>query len=131
MNISKKNTLALFTLLAAINLNAKDISQVELQTLMKSEEKPLLIDVRSESEYADGHISGAINIPYKELEQRLVELPSIKSGQVILYCRSGRRADIAKETLEQNGFTRLDHLSGDYIAWNNKDLPLVKGTAKR
>jgi len=126
MTISKQIILALFTLFVAVNLNAKDISQDELQTLMNSETKPLLIDVRSEDEYAEGHIAGAINIPYKELEQRLLELSGVKDRQIILYCRSGRRAGIAKETLQQNGFTQLDHLSGDYIAWHEKKLPSVK-----
>jgi rhodanese-related sulfurtransferase len=126
MTISKQIILTLFILIVAVKLNAKDISQVELQTLMNSEEKPLLIDVRSEDEYADGHIAGAINIPYKELEQRLEELLGAKDSQIILYCRSGRRAGIAKETLEQNGFMQLDHLSGDFIAWHEKGLPSVK-----
>jgi len=131
MNISKKITLALLTLLTAVNLNAKNISQDELQTLMKSENKPLLIDVRTEGEYASGHVPNAINIPHKDLEQRLAELSGVKSSQVVLYCRSGTRAGIAKNILAKNGFTKLDHLSGDYIAWNKKGLPLVKTEAKK
>lgn len=131
MKISKKISIALLTLLTAVNLNAKNISQDELQTLMKSENKPLLIDVRTESEYANGHIPGAINISHKELEQRLTELSDVKDSQVILYCRSGTRAGFAKEILTKNGFTKLDHLSGDYIAWNKKDLPLVKSDLKK
>jgi len=131
MNISKKVTLALLALLTAVSLNAKDISQDELQALMKNQEKPLLIDVRTESEYTSGHVPGAINIPHKELEQRLAELSGVKNSQVILYCRSGRRADVAKNILVKNGFTKLDHLTGDYIAWNKQGLPLVKNEVKK
>ena len=131
MNISKKITFVLLTLLTAVNLSAKNISQDELQTLMKSENKPLLIDVRTEGEYADGHVPGAINIPHKKLEQRLAELSGVKNSQVVLYCRSGTRAGFAKKILAKNGFTKLDHLSGDYIAWNKKGLPLVKSETKK
>ena len=131
MNISKKAIVALFSLLTAVNLHAKDISQDELQLLMKNEDKPLLIDVRTEDEFVDGHVPGAINIPHKELEQRLAELSGVKNSQVVLYCRSGKRAGIAKELLEKNGFTQLDHLTGDYIAWNKKELPLIKGEEKK
>jgi len=131
MNISKKLAIGLLTLLAAVNLNAKNISQDELQALMKGEDKPVLIDVRTEGEFAGGHVPGAINIPHKELEQRLAELSGVKNSQVVLYCRSGTRAGIAKKILASNGFTKLDHLSGDYIAWNKKGLPLVKGSSKK
>jgi len=131
MRISKKITFVLLTLLATANLSAKNISQDELQTLMKSEDKPLLIDVRTEGEYASGHVPGAINIPHKELEQRLAELSGVKNSQVVLYCRSGTRAGFAKKILAKNGFTNLDHLSGDYIAWNKKGLPLVKSEVKK
>tara|TARA_B110000467_G_C17952472_1_gene280704 strand:- start:10 stop:441 length:432 start_codon:yes stop_codon:yes gene_type:complete len=128
MKNSKKVMLTLITLLTVVNVsvNAKNISQDELQALMVNEVKPLLIDVRTEKEYADGHVPGAINIPHKELEQRLAELSGVKNSQVILYCRSGTRAGIAKKILEKNGFEQLDHLTGDYIAWNKKGLPLVK-----
>jgi len=131
MNISKTAIVVLFTILTAVNLNAKDISQDELQALMKSEEKPLLIDVRSQDEYAEGHIPGAINISHKELEQRLAELSGVKNSQIILYCRSGRRAEVAKKLLAENGFTQLDHLSGDYLAWNAQELPLIVTSNQR
>lgn len=131
MNISKKIALALLMLITSVNLQAKNISQHELQTLMESEGKPLLIDVRTEGEYADGHLPGAINIPHKELEQRLAQLLGAKDSQIVLYCRSGTRAGIAKKILAKNGFTKLDHLSGDYIAWNKKGLPLVKTEMKK
>ena len=131
MNISKKMTIALLTLVASVNLNAKNITQDELQTLMNSGKTPLLIDVRSEGEYADGHVPGAINIPHNELEQRLTELSNVKNSQVVLYCRSGTRAGIAKKILATNGFKQLDHLSGDYLAWNEKGLPLIKGEANK
>ena len=96
-----------------------------------SENKPLLIDVRTEGEYASGHVPGAINIPHKELEQHLAELSSVKNSQIVLYCRSGTRAGFAKKVLAKNGFTKLDHLTGDYIAWNKKGLPLVKSEVKK
>lgn len=131
MKILKKTLFIVLTLLVTVNLSAKNISQDELQALMKEESKPLLIDVRTEGEYADGHLPGAINIPHKELEQRLAELSKDKDNQIVLYCRSGTRAGIAKKILAKNGFTKLDHLSGDYIAWNKKGLPLVKNKAKK
>jgi rhodanese-related sulfurtransferase len=83
-----------------------------------------LLDVRTPQEYAEGHIAGAVNVPYDQLATRLAEVP--KDKDVVLYCRSGRRAGIAAEVLAANGYKRLSHLEGDMIAWTEKGRPVVK-----
>jgi phage shock protein E len=83
-----------------------------------------LLDVRTPQEYAEGHIAGAINVPYDQLATRLAEVP--KDKDVVLYCRSGRRAGIAADVLAANGYKRLSHLDGDMIAWTEKGRPVVK-----
>ncbi|MFT4924835.1 MAG: phage shock protein E [Phenylobacterium sp.] len=129
--IAKLSTAVLSVLLMlSINANAKNISQEALQKLLKSDHKPLVVDVRTEGEYAKGHIPGAINIPHKKLKKRLAELKDVKNKQVILYCHSGTRANIAKKILSKSGFSQLDHLSGDFKAWSKKGLPLEKADKK-
>jgi rhodanese-related sulfurtransferase len=83
-----------------------------------------LLDVRTPQEYAEGHIAGAVNVPHDQLATRLAEVP--KDKDVVLYCRSGRRAGIAADVLAANGYTRLSHLEGDMIAWTEKGRPVVK-----
>jgi rhodanese-related sulfurtransferase len=83
-----------------------------------------LLDVRTPEEYAEGHIAGAVNVPYDQLATRLAEVP--KDKDVVLYCRSGRRAGIAADVLAANGYKRLAHLEGDMIAWTEKGRPVVK-----
>jgi rhodanese-related sulfurtransferase len=83
-----------------------------------------LLDVRTPQEYAEGHIAGAVNVPYDQLATRLAEVP--KDKDVVLYCRSGRRAGIAADVLAANGYTRLSHLEGDMNAWMEKGRPVVK-----
>jgi rhodanese-related sulfurtransferase len=83
-----------------------------------------LLDVRTPQEYAEGHIAGAVNVPYDQLATRLAEVP--KDKDVVLYCRSGRRAGIAADVLAANGYTRLSHLEGDMIAWTEKGRPVTK-----
>jgi rhodanese-related sulfurtransferase len=83
-----------------------------------------LLDVRTPQEYAEGHIAGAVNVPYDQLATRLAEVP--KDKDVVLYCRSGRRAGIAADVLAANGYTRLSHLEGDMSAWMEKGRPVVK-----
>jgi phage shock protein E len=105
---------------------AKDISQSQLQTIMKNEQQVIVLDVRTVEEFEQGHIPNAVNIPHKELEARLAELSGAKNTQVVIYCRSGRRAKVAKQVLVKSGFNQLDHLSGDFNEWTSNNLPISK-----
>lgn len=75
-------------------------------------EDPFWIDVRSEGEYQSGHVSQAVNIPYTEIAARIGEITEDKDAPIYLYCRSGRRSGIAKETLEAQGFTQVTNVGG-------------------
>jgi rhodanese-related sulfurtransferase len=84
----------------------------------------LVLDVRTPQEYAEGHVPGAVNVPYDQLASRLAEIP--KDKDVVLYCKSGRRAGIAADVLAANGYTRLSHLEGDMPAWAAKGHAVEK-----
>ena len=104
-----------------------DISQVELMQRIKANQPGLILDVRSPEEYAEGHIPGAINISFDQLGSRHAEIGSYKDKDVVLYCKSGRRAGIAANTLRAKGFSKLLHLDGDMNGWLSKgDLPIKK-----
>jgi rhodanese-related sulfurtransferase len=83
-----------------------------------------VLDVRSPEEFREGHVPGAVNIPYDQMAARLSEVP--KDKDVVLYCRSGRRAGIAAGVLQSNGYTRLSHLEGDMLAWTEQGRPVTK-----
>lgn len=83
-----------------------------------------VLDVRTPQEYAEGHVPGAVNVPHDQLASRLAEVP--KDKDVVLYCKSGRRAGIAAEVLAANGYQRLSHLEGDMPAWIEKGRPVAK-----
>jgi phage shock protein E len=70
------------------------------------------IDVRTAEEYAAGHVSRAVNIPYEEITARIGEVTDDKDALIYLYCRSGRRSGIARDALEQAGFSNVINLGG-------------------
>ncbi len=71
----------------------------------------ILIDVRSPEEFASGHAKGAINFDVQRLGQG--EMPDLaKSAKLKLYCRSGGRAELAKNILKQHGFSDVENLGG-------------------
>jgi rhodanese-related sulfurtransferase len=65
-----------------------------------------VVDVRTPQEFASGHVPGAINIPYEEIGKRASEIGP-PSTPVVLYCRTGRRSEIAAGALQKAGFSRV------------------------
>jgi rhodanese-related sulfurtransferase len=74
-----------------------------------------VVDVRTAAEYAAGHLPGAVNIPFDEVERRAAELGP-PGTPVLLYCRSGRRSGIATGTLRKLGFDEIYDLQ-EYSRW--------------
>lgn len=72
-----------------------------------------VIDVRTPEEFASGHIDGAINIPYDQIGDKLPTLKNIKKDDnILVYCRSGRRSETAKQTLNQLGYKNVQNGGG-------------------
>jgi rhodanese-related sulfurtransferase len=84
-----------------------------------------VLDVRTPEEFASGHVPGAVNIPYDQVASRLAEVP--KDKEVVLYCRSGRRAGLAAAELEKAGYQDLQLMQGDMPAWQQSGLPVEGG----
>jgi len=70
------------------------------------------IDVRTAEEYAAGHVTEAINIPYEQIGARVAEVTTDKDDLIYVYCRSGRRSGIAKKTLEDAGYRNVVNVGG-------------------
>lgn len=73
---------------------------------------PIWIDVRTADEYNSGHVSEAANIPYSEIAESISGLTGDKDAPIYVYCRSGRRSGVAKETLEGLGYTQVINVGG-------------------
>jgi rhodanese-related sulfurtransferase len=86
----------------------------QLKTKIATED-PLLIDVREPSEYRSGHIDGAVNIPLRELSDRLDEIPSDRS--VVLYCSTGYRTGIGVMALHLLGYDNVQGYPPSYQGW--------------
>ena len=94
----------------------EQISGAEAKALMDSESGYILIDARTQEEYDEGHIPGAILIPEYEIANRAEkELPD-KNQLILVYCRSGRRSKIAAEELVKLGYTNVKEFGG-IIDW--------------
>jgi phage shock protein E len=90
----------------------------------------IYLDVRTPEEYAAGHVQGAVHIPYDEVTVRSAELASYRDRDIVVYCKSGRRAGIAIDSLQAAGFTRLSNGGGlDELA-RQRNLPVETGSGR-
>jgi len=80
----------------------------------------LLLDVRTPEEFAERHLPGSLLIPHDEVEHRISEVLEAQEGDrtrpIVVFCRRGGRAQIAKDVLVANGFTEVTNL-GSIDAW--------------
>lgn len=92
------------------------ISAAEAKALMDSETGYIILDVRTENEFAQGHIPGAILIPDYDIESRAEEELPDKKQLILVYCRSGRRSKNAAAKLAEMGYSNVKEFGG-IIDW--------------
>lgn len=89
-------------------------------------QQALIIDGRSSLDFNKGHILGAINIPYKELNDKLGKIEKHKTQPIILSCAMGQQSQVAGKQLRQLGYTHVVCLGGGIATWQQNNLPLIK-----
>ena len=94
----------------------QQITAEEAKKIMDSGEEHIILDTREQEEFDDGHIPGAILIPYAEIENKAEQMLPEKNKLVLVYCRSGRRSKIAAQTLADMGYTNVKEFGG-IIDW--------------
>ena len=93
-----------------------NITAEEAKRIMDSEEGYIILDVRTQEEYDEGHIPGAIVISHEEITEKAEEMLTDKNQLILVYCRSGRRSKIAAEALVELGYTNIKEFGG-IIDW--------------
>ena len=98
------------------NVTYEQITPQQAKEIMDTEQDYIIVDARTEEEFAEGHIEDAILIPEYEIKDRAEkELPD-KDALILVYCRSGRRSKIASEELVNLGYTNVKEFGG-IIDW--------------
>ena len=105
------------------------VELIDVTALKKRIENPdyrlILLDVRTVKEYQSGHIKDSINIPHDQLIKNIDVLDQYRNQPIVVFCRSGRRAQLVIDTLIQNKFDQIVDLEGDILAWKTSGFPVV------
>ena len=89
-----------------------NITAAEAKEIMGSEEGYVILDVRTQDEYNQGHIPGAVLIPDTEIRTKAEKVLTDKDQRILVYCRSGRRSKLASEILLELGYTNIWEFGG-------------------
>ena len=113
--------------LAAVNdakSRVKQITVAEYKAV--PHEGHILIDVREDREWQDGHAAGAIHLSKGVIERDIeTEIPD-KNATLVLYCGGGYRSALAADAIQKMGYTNAISLDGGWRAWNEAGLPVEK-----
>ena len=86
----------------------------------------MVIDLRDSNEFSNGHIAGALNIPFTTLEKRIKEFAQYKDKPIVLVCKMGQHSSSAGKKLMAEGYQDIRRLSGGMMEWTSSNLPVVK-----
>ncbi len=106
-------------------MSVSTISCDEVNRVMEEKKEVILLDVRTEGEYSKGHLPGALHIPVDELSERIQSLSLEKDKQIICYCLSSSRSDIAQQILTGFGYTAVSSMKNGLLEWRAKKYKMV------
>ena len=89
-----------------------NITAKEAKEIMDSQKGYVILDTRTQEEYDESHIPGAIVIPHDQIREKAESVLTDKNQLILVYCRSGRRSKIAAEALVELGYTNIKEFGG-------------------
>jgi sulfur-carrier protein adenylyltransferase/sulfurtransferase len=110
-------------LLEQVRSEIDEIDATQARELIERAD-PLLIDVREQNEWDEGHIPGAVHVPRGHLESRIERTAPDPSRRIVLYCSAGNRSAFAAKTLGELGYEDVTSLSGGFTDWKRNGFPV-------
>jgi len=105
----------------------KETNVADVKRRIDAGEKFLLVDVREESEWANGHLPGAVYMGRGVIERDIEQKIPDTNTKLILYCGGGFRSALVAENLQKMGYTNVESMDGGWKGWLGAGLPTAKG----
>jgi rhodanese-related sulfurtransferase len=104
---------------------ARKLSPLDATRLINHDDA-VVIDLRSEGDFDQGHILNSLHIPHDKLAERIKSLEKYRSRPIIATCRTGHQSAGAGGVLLRNGFEKVYYINGGILAWEGASLPLSR-----
>jgi molybdopterin/thiamine biosynthesis adenylyltransferase/rhodanese-related sulfurtransferase len=112
-------------LLARVKAEIDELGTVEAHERVVNGFAPVLLDVREQDEWQEGHLPGALHVPRGNLESRIETLVPDKSRELLVYCASGSRSAFASRALHELGYENVRNLAGGFVDWKRNGYEVV------
>jgi len=101
----------------------RETNVAEVKARLDAGEKFTLVDVREDSEWARGHLPGAVHLGRGIIERDIEERFPDKTVELVLYCGGGYRSAMSADNLQKMGYTNVSSMDGGWRGWNEAGLP--------
>ena len=105
----------------------KETNVADMKRRMDGGEKIALVDVREESEWAQGHLPGAMHLGKGIIERDIEQHVPDTNAKIVLYCGGGFRSALTADNLQKMGYTNVESMDGGWKGWIGAGLPTQKG----
>jgi rhodanese-related sulfurtransferase len=114
-------------LVTAAKTKVKETNVAEVKRRVDAGENLMLIDVREDNEWAQGHLPGALHLGKGIIERDIEQRVPQTDAKLVLYCGGGFRSALAAENLQKMGYTNVESMDGGFRGWREAGLPTEKG----
>ena len=121
-----KHSPGFLKLVADAKTRVREADVHEVKKRLDAGEKMILVDVREESEWARGHLPGAIHLGKGIIERDIEQALPDKITPLVLYCGGGFRSALAADNLQKMGYTNVLSMDGGWKGWTEAGYPMVK-----
>ena len=104
-------------LLAQVKDEIDEVSASDVLERLDDDDRPLLLDVREQDEWQEGHLPGAIHVGRGNLESRVEAMIPDRSREIVVYCAGGARSAFAAKSLAELGYTNVSSIAGGFTDW--------------
>src|SRR5438874_9833605 len=106
----------------------RELTVADVKAKLDRGEKFVLVDVREESEWNNGHLPGAVHLGKGIIERDVEQRVPDTKAELVLYCGGGFRSALAADNLQKMGYTNVCSMDGGVRGWREQGLPLVGGS---
>ena len=124
--ISMRHSPQFLKLVSEAKARVKETNVADVRRRMESGEKFLLVDVREDNEWANGHLPGAVHMGRGIIERDIETKVPETATKVILYCGGGFRSALAADNLQKMGYTNVESMDGGWRGWVEAGLPTAQ-----
>ena len=122
-----KHSTQFLKLVSESKTRVKETTVADVKRRMDAGEKFLLVDVREDNEWANGHLPGAVHMGRGIIERDIETAVPDTGTKMILYCGGGFRSALVADNLQKMGYANVESMDGGWRGWNEAGLPTTKG----